>query len=95
MELKSYFCKSLTEFYQISIKILPNLTDFSPQLMACMEGMWPDWISNQVPLAFTSDTLPTRLCGWRDSSGSSVVDNTLDYQSMDHKMDPLLFQSFG
>ena len=36
MELKSYFCKSLTEFYQISLKILPNLTDFSSQLMACM-----------------------------------------------------------
>ena len=35
-ELKSYFCKSLTEFYQISLKILPNLTDFSSQLMACM-----------------------------------------------------------
>ena len=28
MELKSYFCKSLTEFYQISLKILPNLTDY-------------------------------------------------------------------
>ena len=36
LELKSYFCKSLTEFYQISLKILPNLTDFSSQLMACM-----------------------------------------------------------
>ena len=30
-------CKSLTEFYQISLKILPNLTDFSSQLMACMQ----------------------------------------------------------
>ena len=34
--LKAFFCKSLTEFYQISLKILPNLTDFSSQLMACM-----------------------------------------------------------
>ena len=25
------FCKNLTEFYQISLKILVNLTDFSPQ----------------------------------------------------------------
>ena len=37
MELKSYFCKSLTEFYQISLKILLNFTDFSSQLMACMQ----------------------------------------------------------
>ena len=34
--LKAVFCKSLTEFYQISLKILPYLTDFSSQLMACM-----------------------------------------------------------
>ena len=32
-----YACKSLTEFYQISLKILPHLTDFSSQLMACMD----------------------------------------------------------
>ena len=32
---KAIFCDSLTEFYQISLKILPNLTDFSSQLMAC------------------------------------------------------------
>ena len=31
------FCKNLTEFYQISLKNLPYLTDFSPQLMACMK----------------------------------------------------------
>ena len=30
------FCKNLTEFYQFSLKNFPNLTDFSPQLMACM-----------------------------------------------------------
>ena len=35
-ELQSDFCKYLTEFDQISLKILPYLTDFSPQLMACM-----------------------------------------------------------
>ena len=35
-ELQSDFCKNLTEFYQISLKIFPNLTDFSPQLMAYM-----------------------------------------------------------
>ena len=33
------FCKNRTEFYQISLKNLPNLTDFSPQLMACMYVM--------------------------------------------------------
>ena len=33
---KSDFCENLTEFYQISLKILFNLTDFSPQVMACM-----------------------------------------------------------
>ena len=27
-ELKSCLCKSLTEFYQISLKVLPNLTVF-------------------------------------------------------------------
>ena len=27
----------ITEFYQISLKNLPHLTDFSPQLMACMK----------------------------------------------------------
>ena len=35
-ELESDFCKNLTEFYQISLKNLPHLTDFSPQLMANM-----------------------------------------------------------
>ena len=35
-ELQSDFCKNLTEFYQISLKNLPYLTDFSPHLMACM-----------------------------------------------------------
>ena len=29
--------ENLTEFCQISLKILPYLKDFSPQLMACME----------------------------------------------------------
>ena len=33
---KVIFCKNLTEFYQISLKNLPDLTDFSLQLMACM-----------------------------------------------------------
>ena len=37
LELQSDFCKNLTEFYQISLKNLPHLTDFSPQLMACMQ----------------------------------------------------------
>ena len=32
---QSDFCEYLTEFYQISLKILVNLTDFSPQVMAC------------------------------------------------------------
>ena len=36
--LQSDFCKNLTEFYQISLKNLPYLTDFSPQLMARMKG---------------------------------------------------------
>ena len=35
-EIQSDFCKNLTEFYQISLKNLPYLADFSPQLMACM-----------------------------------------------------------
>ena len=35
-ELRSYLYTNLTEFDQISLKILPNLTDFSSQLMACM-----------------------------------------------------------
>ena len=34
---KVIFVKNLTEFYQISLKTLPYLTDFSPQLMACMK----------------------------------------------------------
>ena len=33
--LKAIFVK-VSEFYQISLKILPNLTDFSSQLMVCM-----------------------------------------------------------
>ena len=33
------FVKNFTEFYQISLKVLPDLTDFSPQLMACMDIM--------------------------------------------------------
>ena len=46
--LKVFFCKSLTEFYQIWLKILPNLTDFSSQLMACMLksiGLFTLWLS--------------------------------------------------
>ena len=39
-ELQSDFCKNLTEFYQISLKNLPYLTDFSPQLMACMNILY-------------------------------------------------------
>ena len=35
-EFQSDFCENLTEFYQISLKILVNLTDFSPQVKACM-----------------------------------------------------------
>ena len=35
-ELQSDFCKNLTEFYQISLKNLLYLTDFSSQLMARM-----------------------------------------------------------
>ena len=35
-ELQSDFSDNLTEFYQISLKILVYLTDFSPQFMACM-----------------------------------------------------------
>ena len=30
------FCETLTVLYQISLKSLVYLTDFSPQLMACM-----------------------------------------------------------
>ena len=29
-------CENLTEFYQISLKFLVYLTDFTPQFMACM-----------------------------------------------------------
>ena len=36
-EFHSDFCENLTEFYQISLKILVYLTDFSPQFMACMQ----------------------------------------------------------
>ena len=38
-DLQSDVCKNLTEFYQISLKNLPYLTDFSPQLMACMRAV--------------------------------------------------------
>ena len=30
------FCENPVQFYQISLKILVYLTDFSPQFMACM-----------------------------------------------------------
>ena len=33
---KVIFYKNLTEFYQISLKNLTHLTDFNPQLMACV-----------------------------------------------------------
>ena len=50
MSVKSHFCKNLTEFYQISPKILPNLTDSSSQLMACMSEACPNIKSNYNPL---------------------------------------------
>ena len=31
--------ENLPEFCQISLKILPYLTDFSPQIMACMKSL--------------------------------------------------------
>ena len=37
---KVIFVKNLTGFDQIYLKILPYLTDFSPQLMACMSFTW-------------------------------------------------------
>ena len=40
-ELQRDFCKNLTEFNQISLKILPYVTDVSPQLMACMRVAYP------------------------------------------------------
>ena len=36
LELESDFDKNLTEFHQISLKILQNLTDFCQQLMGYM-----------------------------------------------------------
>ena len=35
-ELQSDLKEKLTEFFQFSLKILPYLTEFSPQLMACI-----------------------------------------------------------
>ena len=34
--LKAIFVKVSLNFYQISLKFLPNLTDVSSELMACM-----------------------------------------------------------
>ena len=44
-EFQSDFCENLTEFWQISLKIWVNLTDFSPQVMACMEKLIGAWIT--------------------------------------------------
>ena len=38
-ELQSLFYKYLTECFQISLKNLSYLTDFSPQPMACMQSI--------------------------------------------------------
>ena len=49
-ELQSDFCENLTEFYPISLKDLPYLTDFSPQLMACMPpGVGPQLMACMPP----------------------------------------------
>ena len=45
----------ISQFYQISLKNLPYLTDFSPQLMACMydvasESVIKPCIKNDNPL---------------------------------------------
>ena len=45
--LKAIFVE-VSQFYQISLKILPNLTDFSSQLMACMST--PEKNGNSQPL---------------------------------------------
>ena len=68
-------CENLTEFYQISLKIVVNLTDFSPQLMACI-----------IPENSTSncaDKLPCRGCkqiqihadSYRRGSGWGIMIN--------------------
>ena len=33
------FCKNITEFYQISFKNLPYITDFRQQLVACKHDL--------------------------------------------------------
>ena len=55
--------------------------------------MWPDRVSNPGPLTYESGALPTALRGPAPLVGS-VVDNTLDHQSSDRKIDPSLFWSF-
>ena len=46
---QSDFCENLTEFYQITLKILVNLTDFSPPVMSCMSGFYcGDCISSNI-----------------------------------------------
>ena len=63
--LQSDFCKHLTEFYQISLKNLPYLTDFSPQLMACMSGSYAclGWILDRLQLKLIQNCgLPGDTC---------------------------------
>ena len=60
-ELQSIFCKNLTEFYQISLKNLPHLTDFSPQLMACVNmihcsGLYSIWLIHYMRCLMTKPT---------------------------------------
>ena len=35
-KFQSDFCENLTEFYQMSLKMLAYLTDFSSQFIACL-----------------------------------------------------------
>ena len=51
------FVKNLTEFYQISLKSLVYLTDFGPQLMACLCNTDLDitWSCSVPPIFFTMD----------------------------------------
>ena len=40
-------------------------------------------------------SIPFSFDSFHTGSGGDVVDNTLDYQSRDREIDPLLLRSFG
>ena len=90
-DLQIDFCKNLTEFDQISLKNLPYLTDFCPQLMACMHKIFQ--ISQNVQTVFLFSILGMRTGSFELGKFVRKVENWEKLRCMKNEI-PQFLQTF-